>query len=431
MITHAYYYLKQSAKKYSSCRTLLCAFVLLFFTGKAQSQSIALTNARVYISAHAAPVNDATILIEDGIIKAVGKKNSIKIPAGCQILDVQGKVVTPGFWNSHVHFIEPKWQNAGTASKDSLEKSLQQMLSSKGFVYAFDLAELDFKHVNALRKRIGSGEITGPTILSVGVPFTSKSPFYIRPAVLPEIKTRAEAELHVNQQLESGANGIKIWSASPTAPGIDYMNDTLISAAANITKQHRVPLFAHPTDNRGVLKAAQNGVNVLTHTSPDGNQPWDTSLVNVLISKNVALIPTLKLFPWELGRIGVDPSAHPFKMMAIAQLSVFHKAGGTVLFGTDVGYMTDYDPSDEYSLMSQAGMSFQDILASLTSNPASVFGYKNTGKIEPGMDGDIVVLHNDPAIDAKNFASVAYSIHKGRILFADAARAAQSLRNEK
>ena len=136
-----------------------------------------------------------------------------------------------------------------------------------------------------------------------------------------------------------------------------------------------------------------------------------------MIRKKVALIPTLKLFSWELKRMGVDPSADPLVTTAISQLSVFFKSGGVVLFGTDVGYMADYDPSDEYSLMSEAGMSFRDILTSLTINPAALFGYKNTGTIAPGMDADMVVLNQDPAADVRNFASVAYTIHKGRIIY--------------
>jgi imidazolonepropionase-like amidohydrolase len=415
-----YDHIKKQTKKYRFTLLVICLSGALLFHGNIEAQSIAIINAKLYTSANAEPVNKATILINDGIIKAVGNNKSVKIPAGYQTLDVHDKVVTPGFWNNHVHFIELKWENADVQPRDSLEKFLQQMLTSKGFVYAFDLAELDFKNVNDLRKRITAGEITGPTILSVGVPYTSRSPFYIRPAVLPEIKSSAQAKEHIQRQLKDGANGIKIWSASPTRPGIDYMSDSLIQTAAKITSQHHIPLFAHPTDNRGVLMAVENGVNVLAHTSPDDKESWDTTLVNLMIRKKVSLIPTLKLFPWELKRMGIDPSAHPLLTTAIGQLSVFFRSGGTVLFGTDVGYMADYDPSDEYSLMAEAGMSFRDILASLTINPASVFGYKNTGKIQPGMDADIVVLNQDPAADVRNFSNVAYTLHKGRIIYKDA-----------
>jgi hypothetical protein len=36
--------------------------------------------------------------------------------------------------------------------------------------------------------------------------------------------------------------------------------------------------------------------------------------------------------------------------------------------------MNDYDPTDEYALMAEAGMTFRQILASLTTAPAERFG---------------------------------------------------------
>jgi len=39
-------------------------------------------------------------------------------------------------------------------SADSLESFLQEMFTSKGFVYVFDLAQIDFKNLNSLQGRI-------------------------------------------------------------------------------------------------------------------------------------------------------------------------------------------------------------------------------------------------------------------------------------
>src|SRR5688572_33100720 len=63
-------------------------------------------------------------------------------------------------------------------------------------------------------------------------------------------------------------------------------------------------------------------------------------------------------------------SLERFSDMGVAQLRAWHGAGGRVLFGTDVGYMDDYDPTGEYVLKRIAGMSFSQILASLTTTPA-------------------------------------------------------------
>ena len=87
-----------------------------------------------------------------------------------------------------------------------------------------------------------------------------------------------------------------------------------------------------------------------------------------------------------------------------------------VLFGTDVGYMSDYDPSEEYALMGEAGMSFHQILASLTTAPAERFGESNQrGSIAVEMD--LTVVGEDPAKDVRAFASVRYTIRNGNVIW--------------
>ena len=123
----------------------------------------------------------------------------------------------------------------------------------------------------------------------------------------------------------------------------------------------------------------------------------------------MALIPTLKLWNYDLKRFGV-PDAETAQSIRSAQeqLKAFADLGGEVLFGTDVGYMTDVDPMDEYAYMAQAGLSFGGILASLTTAPARRFGMRDrTGRLLPGMDADRVILEADPMKDIRAFASVA------------------------
>jgi imidazolonepropionase-like amidohydrolase len=62
----------------------------------------------------------------------------------------------------------------------------------------------------------------------------------------------------------------------------------------------------------------------------------------------------------------------------------------------------------------------QQILASLTTNPAQRFGYSTRrGRIAEGMDGDLVVLRADPAQDATAFSKVRYTILGGKIIHAE------------
>src|SRR5258708_27033053 len=101
---------------------------------------------------------------------------------------------------------------------------------------------------------------------------------------------------------------------------------------------------------------------------------------------------------------------------AVGQLKGFSDNGGPVLFGTDVGFTTIYDTTLEYELMHRA-LSERQVLASLTTSPATYFKAAKKGKVEEGFDADIVVLEGDPLADVRNLAKVAYTIRAGQIIY--------------
>ena len=132
----------------------------------------------------------------------------------------------------------------------------------------------------------------------------------------------------------------------------------------------------------------------------------------------MALTPTLSL--WHVEMKGDSPEKFEKGMneTAVPKLQAYSEAGGQILFGTDVGYTQQFDTSEEFLWMSRAGMSFEQILASLTTSPVERFGYSNhSGRIAKGMDADLVVLRADPKQDATAFSSVRYTIRSGSIIY--------------
>jgi len=87
------------------------------------------------------------------------------------------------------------------------------------------------------------------------------------------------------------------------------------------------------------------------------------------------------------------------------------------LFGTDIGYTDLYDTTLEFTLMSQAGMNYRQILASLTTNPARKFGDSDRGRIAKDMKADWVILSADPAWDNTAYSKVRFTIRNGKVLY--------------
>ena len=224
----------------------------------------------------------------------------------------------------------------------------------------------------------------------------------------------------MRQQIRDGADGIKIFANSVEFEHILTMPSDLAQAIAGEAHRAGKPVFAHVSNNQGIEVAIQSGVDILAHTTA-GDNPWSPSFVQRLTAAHMALTPTLTLWDVEFKKGNASPDEIEKAMTKAAQqLGAFSRAGGQVLFGTDVGYIQQFDTSEEFTWMSRAGMSFQQILASLTTNPAQRFGYAtHSGRIAKGMDADLVVLSADPAQEISAFSKVRYTIRGRDVIYAE------------
>ena len=387
----------------------------------APGPALALVGGRVRAAPDTPVIDDGVVVIEGGAIRAVGRRADVVTPAGARTLDCTGATVSAGFWNSHVHFTQPVWNDAASAPADKLTAALRAMLTSRGFVRVVDLGSYP-PNTAALRRRIESGEIAGPAILTAGggLAPAGGSPFYIRPAKLPELSTRDDTERMVGLMVGLGSDAVKLFTGSYAERGrIVVMPIPIVRAAVDEAHRRGRIVLAHPSSSAGARAALEGGVDVLAHTFPsEQDGPWDRALPARMREAGMGLIPTLKLWPYEMRKFGL-PAEVEQRMLAAgqAQLRAFAEAGGQVLFGTDVGYMTDDDPSDEYLSMQQAGLTYAQILAALTTAPAARFGLAaRTGRLAPGLDGDVTVVNGEPERDIRALGRVRYALRAGRLI---------------
>jgi imidazolonepropionase-like amidohydrolase len=382
---------------------------------------------RLYVSPEAPAIDGAAVLFVYGGIVAAGPADGVA-KRGARRLDAcDGGIVTAGFQNSHVHFTEPKFADAASKTAAELAAAMTAMLNRWGFTTVVDTASL-LGNTVALRARVDAGEIPGPRILTAGVGLYPKDgiPIYLRdlpPEILAMLLQPAsveEALAVVQENLDGGANATKLFLMTPQGNSrYAFMKPDIALAAADETHRRGLPVFAHPTDTEGVNLAIEVGVDVLVHTAiGEGKTVWDRALVEQMLAKDMAVVPTLMLYPYEMKRIRLPERAIELATGdAIEQVRVYSRAGGQILFGTDVGYMADYDPTEEFRLMARA-LSPMEILASLTTAPAARWNEEGRrGRVAPGMDADLVVLDADPAADVANFARVRCTIRGGRLIY--------------
>jgi imidazolonepropionase-like amidohydrolase len=405
-----------------ACTLLL---ILLFLgTATSRASDLALTNAKIYLSPADPPIENGSILIHNGHILAVGPSNKITLPRDATIIVCKGLFVTAGFWNSHVHILTPALLHARDSRPEDLNQPLDIMFNRWGFTTVFDISSV-LDNTLALRRRIDSGELRGPRILTVGEPIWTIEPVYVRDFLeqnqihIPKTETPEQAIALVRDHAAKGANGIKLFTGSYQG-GDKAAILPLATAKAAVDEAHRhhMPVFAHPQTVDGVNVAVDSGVDVLAHTVPQ-SPPWTSDYVSRLKSANLALIPTLTLWDFEARRgNGSEQQNEAWIAQMVTELRVYAQAGGDILFGTDIGYTDHYDTALEFTLMAQAGMNYQQILASLTTNPARKFGYSDrVGRIAKGMEADLVVLNADPAQDVTAFSKVRCTIRDGKLTY--------------
>jgi imidazolonepropionase-like amidohydrolase len=382
--------------------------------------------ARLYVSPEAPAVDDAAVLFVDGKIVAAGPADGIAKRGARRLGACDGGIVTAGFQNSHVHFTEEKFAGAASRPATELAAAMTEMLNRWGFTTVVDAASL-LENTVALRARVESGEIAGPRILTAGLALYPKDgiPIYIRDlppeilAMLPQPASVEEALAFVQKNLDGGADATKLFLMTPQDEGrYAFMQPDIALAAADETHREGLPVLAHPTDIEGINLAVEAGVDILVHTTiGDGPTAWDAGLIEQMRARDIAVVPTLMLWRYEMQKSRLPERAIGLATGdAIEQVRAYSKAGGQILFGTDVGYMGDYDPTEEYRLMARA-LSPMQILASLTTAPAARWKEgEQRGRVAPGMDADLVVLDADPAADAANFAKVRCTIRGGRLL---------------
>ncbi len=395
------------------------------------STDLAIVGARIYPSPDAAPIDDGVILVRDGRIVRAGARAGITVPPAARVLDAHGAVVTAGFWNSHIHLMMPAQMNAASAPADTLRAGLETMLTRWGFTTVFDLAS-STDNTLALRQRVDTGEVAGPMILTLGDPFYPKdgTPVYVRDylkahgAPDEEVSTPEEAAARAARQLDRGTDGVKLFSGAVVGGTIGVLPMRLDIARAVVAEAHRrgKPAFAHPGNLAGLNVAIDSGVDVLAHTTAEdgGGVPggWSAALIARMRAHNMAVTPTMTLLEVEAKKSGESAGDLARAIAMITdEVRDYSNAGGQILFGTDVGYTDAFDTTEEYRLMSHA-LDWRQILTSLTTAPASRFGFSaRKGRIAPGMDADLVVLNADPAQDPTAFARVRDTIRAGRVIW--------------
>ncbi len=329
------------------------------------NEVLALINGTLIDGSGSEPVFNATIIIRDEYIEEIGQSSDIEVPDGANIIDISGKVMLPGFFNTHVHsnFSDNSlktWAKAGVTTVRDLgylgNNSLEQVFTARN-----DLnTDLTNAHLVA----------SGPLVTTVG----GYGSF--------EVTSPEDAHIKVQTLIDSGADIIKIAIEDNLQGRIwPMLSMEEIIVIVNTAHENGVPVSAHISRSEHLRIAIEAGVDDVAHMVVD---VLPDSLITQMIADGMYWEPTLELWKGVSEMYSLN-----WDNIAINNLGRFVKAGGKVAIGTDFGgYTTEFDsgmPIREIQMMEEAGMSPMQIIIAGTKNAAHVCNIEDKlGTLEIG-----------------------------------------------
>jgi imidazolonepropionase-like amidohydrolase len=344
------------------------------------------------------PIKEAVLVIQGERIVAVGPRSSISIPAGAQVVDVQGATMLPGFFNAHVH---------GAYNADKLAA-----WAAAGVTTVRDLGANQWPPSPTLLDQIKQDNRYA-RLISGGIFITPPAgyPIAVFGGIGKTISTTAQAPRAVTEMLDQGADLIKISLESGQIFGqpIPMLTTEQVEAIVATAHRHRTRVSAHATVSTDLKRAIAEGVDDVAHMIVD---PLNDDLIKAMIDRGMYWEPTLEL--WK--NVGQSQDAN-----VIENLRRYVAAGGQVALGTDFeGYTTPFQlgmPAKEIAWMSEAGMTPMQIIVAATKNAAHVSNVKNDlGTLETGKIADVLIVKGNPLQDLQTLGNVQYVIHNGEVI---------------
>jgi imidazolonepropionase-like amidohydrolase len=384
----------------------------------------------------ATPVRDSVILVRGDRIERVGTTATLAVPSGYERISTEGMTVLPGLWDLHVHLIYSGHPNPGAwfrhaadFERITIPASARQMLMA-GVTSVRDMAA-PADAIFAVKKRIASGELPGPTIYAAGPALAKMAPDQRTPTsqLLP-IADAADARLKVGQLVDAGADVIKIFfvdrmSAEERRALVDeaHARGKRIAAHGQTDDEIRLGLaigvddFQHigidspeyPADIMASLRARVKngppvywtptvGANGLLNAAYTASKPELFDDPEAYLGLPPALIAEVKegWATYQPRQPRADAAA--IVTRKIAQL---REAGVHIVFGSDegsAGELARHATWMDADLWVRAlGMTPLDVIRSMTADAAAVMNAAgDNGSIGAGKYADIIAVGGDP-----------------------------------
>lgn len=365
----------------------------------AAQEATAIVHARLFTMESAQPIEDATLVMKDGVVQAVGA--ALAPPPGATLVDARGRIVTPGLMSGGTQL--------GLLEIASLADTVDYTLASGTLGAAFDVQYALNPNSTLLQLALGDGltrAVTYPDGSAVA-PFMGQGAL-LRLAPPADLLDRAGVAMFVKTGgLAVGGVGgsrsaawILLRNALDEArryrpvKGVSGPRDQLLSRldaeALQPVVAGRMPL-AVVADRESDIRQA-----IRLHDDLDlpvivfgGAEAWRVAADLAARGIPLVLDPTLNL-PASFDAMGAR----------LDNAAILQRAGVRIAFSVSAlhrSYNAGNGARLGAGLAVANGLPWIEGLRALTSGPAAIFGIdKRYGTLQCGMEADLVIWDGDP-----------------------------------
>jgi imidazolonepropionase-like amidohydrolase len=364
--------------------------------------SVAIVGGRVVPGA-ADPIENATVLITDGVIEAVGA--NVAVPDGVRTIDASGHWVLPGFVEAHAH-VGVHEEGEGPAGQDTNEMTDPNGARLRA-LDAINPAERGFADalaggVTTVVVKPGSGNPIGGQTVAIKTwgrivdEMIVKSPTSVKSA-LGENPKRVYGE---KKELPSTRQGVAAVIRDAFGKAQDYRakRDAAASKGDPFDRDPTCEVLVRVLDGElpwcqhthraddiatAIRLADEFGYRLIVNHATEG-----FLLADVLAERQI---------PCIVGPLFTTRSKVELRERTLANPGRLANAGVLVALTTDHPVVPINFLVHQATLAVKEGMSRDDALRSLTVNPAQMMGLADrVGALEVGRDGDVAIWDGDP-----------------------------------
>jgi len=355
-------------------------------------------------------IQDGTIIIEDGLIKDIGKDSAIVVPTDCEITNAEGCYSGPGFVDIHCHGggNYSAWENPAAAAIFHLRNGTTSLTLSIGYNIPLEETLIGIDEIRNSMSASNPGNINGI--------------FLEGPFLNPSFGSSSKNARKINKQeyevlYERAAGTIRQWMY---APELKNGNEF-----AEFVRSKDIPLAIGHTaaSPETIRKAVRSGASICTHLfDAMGCHLGDDSVITTGIIQDTAADAALVIEELYLEVICDSRAVH----VKPTNLILAYKCGGSdrVILITDYS-VYNHNPSDfsDEDIRSAADLNFNasgelsgsrltmnhavknmahytgasipELFKMASANPAKAIGiYNKVGSLEPGKLANIVLLND-------------------------------------